>query len=577
MLARILTLCFAISVAATERAGADDLHPNQFIDLLDQTFAEHWREQGLQPTAPIDDASFLRRLSLDLRGTIPTPDDVAGFLRDRAPGKRAAKVREYLNDPETAEYRATVWSDLLLSEAPKGPEQIYLYPWLVDAFQTKMPFDELVHALIAATGKNDEVGAASFVLPYRTQPEVLAAVTARTFLGVQIQCAQCHDHPYEDWSQQNFQEFAAFFAYTSGRQVDADSKPPVYELFDQNEEEYRQGQWQKLLKLIRRHQNSAAEEAIESRLATDKRRRLKPSIFQRDKALNRLLESLPAETQQRIRDAKAKQEQFAVAKTLDQAIHDHGQAPRREQLAAWIVSPENPYFAKAIVNRVFQQLFGHGFVEPVDDLGGSNDQVLPQVLDLLAVQFQRQGYSLDFLYETLTLTRAYALGPAAEDAPNAATSERQFAAHPIRPLTADQALNSLLRAAGAEQFVTQRSSAAQRKLRNKINTAFMNEDEADSLDFTAALPQALFLMNGKLTNEVLELESNPVLQQILASHKGNAGRLEAMFLTTLSRPPTAPEQSRLLRQLKSARHGHGEAVVDLYWALLNSSEFLTNY
>ncbi len=555
-------LALALGLPGTAAASTDATSPQALADLIDRALLASWKQAKLDVADGADDATWLRRLSIDLCGTIPERDEVAAFLGDNHTDKRVRKIDEYLADRACAQSFSYLWSNALLSAADtKKPEGNRLRPWLEEQLAANAPFNSMVRELIGAAGRNDENGATSYVLAYEDDIEALSSVTARTFLGVQIQCAQCHDHPYDHWKQTDFNGFTGFFLGVRGQK--SPEMPPVFRLTDAPPDELRRGQMRKLREAVGQVPGMRA---------------------MADAQLLEFVQKLPGTQREKIEKAIERQKRFADAKYLDGGEFEETELlTRRQALAEWIVDPENPWFAKATVNRLWGHFFGKGLIDPIDDLTGSQDQILPQLLDLIAQKFQQNGTDLRYLESAFTRTRAYALGNSlTQDADARTEQERWFAAHPLRPFTAEQVLHSLQRATAQEDQKVARARGedfeiARRKLLEKFRYVFNDDEGGESERFASSIPQALFLMNGKMTNEETKLRNSRMLDEILDESRSDRDRLKQVFYATLARPPSQREAERLGRMVKGAGGGNKRGIEDLFWALLNSTEFLTNH
>ena len=587
---RLLTLLLVASATARtagQTPTRDALEPAEIAAQIDRTLEAYWKEKGIRPAAAADDATFYRRLHLDLQGQIPSGQDARAFVENREEAKRADAIAAALASPEHAEYWARRWSDELLASAPPTRGSYRLEEWLVGAVAQDLPLDQMTHALLAGDGTTEESGALAFLAAYRDSREALTAVTAETFLGLQLQCAQCHDHPEADWTQRDFEGFASFF--TAARIVPierSDGVDVVYSVNDRDRASAQRDALGRLAALLRRsrEEDSDAEPAMGGRRTRMEARRMRRSFEQGldDDAFDALVSRLPAEFQDRARRAREREQRFGEPRFLGAEVYTGDGSDSRQALAHWITRADNEWFAKAQVNRVFAHLFGYGLVEPVDDLDAGVSE-LPGLLHFLADQFRRSDYSLRWLLESLTRTDAYALSlSTVRDAADRETQERSFAAHPLRALSAEQILDSLRIATGFDGRRRRAGPAdtgpmAERRMRQRIAGVFGESDDEAVSRFDAGLPQALFLMNGRLTNDALELRASPVLRDIVESGHSPTAIVSGLFFATLGREPT-PKEARALR---SSVHRDGRAqadrVTDLYWALLNSSEFVTNH
>jgi hypothetical protein len=569
-----VTIAAPLASAQQETTGPDNSVAEQkrLAGRIDAALAQVWKEQELRQAAPADDPTWLRRLSLDLKSVIPSREEVAEFLASKAPDKRERKIEEYLDDPAFARSLSYLWSRALLNSAANAGERRDLRPYLQERFAAHAPFADVVCSLVAAEGRKKEDPSASFLLAYGGQPEALAGVTARAFLGVQIQCAQCHDHPYDKWKQNDFKGFAAFFANVNkGAAMAMDADP----------ERDRRAALELLQKGYSAAQRAESGDDPDPKNAK-RRRRMSDAIAdiddpftleKSDPALyQKCLSGMPAKMREKFDAVVKRHREFTEATFLDgKPYRATPDLPRRAALAEWMVDPENPWFARATVNRVWDHLLGHGLIAPVDDLTGSGDVVAAPLLDEVGREFTSHQTDLRFLAGALVRTRIYAEGNSALPEGEArAKQERWFAARPLRPLEAEQMLHSLERATGrgAKGFDDSSNPKAEGE-RDKLLAKYryyFDDDEGGAADsFEGSLPEALFMMNGDRTNQ-LKRELNDVLSEIGTKDE----RFTALFQATLSRDPTGPERSRLLPMIsRDAKLAFG----DLLWALLNSAEF----
>jgi hypothetical protein len=562
-----------------ERRGSV-VAPAVLAELIDRALESEWNQAKLRPADPADDATWLRRLSLDLCGTIPQREEVSAFLDDKGADKKARKIAEYLADPAWAQNFSYLWSNALLAGAARGggPEGARLRPWLEEQLARGVAFDDIVHELISASGRNDENGATSFVLAYTDDIESLSSVASRTFLGVQIQCAQCHDHPTDKWTQADFNGFTGFFLGVRGQRLG--DMPSVFRLTDTSPDEMRAPQMRKIRDALR----AAADAGDPMALELSRRYRRKSAAELTDEEVSEFLATLPGTAREKLEKGIERQRKFGEPRLLDGAAFDEtADRTRREHLADWMVSSRNPWFARETVNRLWGHFFGKGLVHPVDDLTASEDRVLPPLLDLLAQKFGQAGFDLRWLMTAMTLTRAYAIGNSLEErSEKRDLAERWFAAHPLRPFTAEQVLHSLQRATALEDGQVARAKGEafeveRRKVLEQFRYVF-NDDEGGSEDrFASSIPQALFLMNGRMTNDATKLRNSRMLDEILDETRSDRERLRQIFLATVGRLPTQAEASKLGRMVKGADGGSRRGIEDLFWALLNSTEFLTNH
>jgi hypothetical protein len=499
------------------RSRPADWH--RMVERIDKQLAERWAAAGIEPAPPSSDAEFLRRAHLDLCGTIPSVADVRVFLADSASDKRLLLVDQLLEQPDHATHLADIWTAFLL---PGDVEQERMggvrgfQSWLRNQFVRNKRYDNVVAELIVAQGRTDRNGEALFYTALSSKPEELAANTSRIFLGIQIQCAQCHDHPFNNWKQRDFWGYAAFFARVRQQNVNVAGR----------------------------------------------------SVMQ--------LVNLPT-GEVKIPDS----EEIVPPKYLgNQSQRDIDDESRRSELAIWLASSSNPYFAKATVNRVWGQLFGRGLVDPVDDLGSHNPPSHPELLDELADWFIESGFDLKMLYRVLANTRGYQLTSEIADGQPELPPEL-FARMAIKNMTAEQLYDALSKATlrrPAEAQMNQPAVRFEDPQRQAFVARFRGMNSKPT-EFQSGIPQALMMMNGQTTTSATSVSQSPLLESLDAPFFTDEERVEALFLATLSRPPQETERLEFVNYVNS-REGHADrrqALGDVLWALANSAEFALNH
>ena len=495
---------------------------------VDAHLAAGWSAAGIQPAAAADDAEFLRRVFLDLVGRIPSAGEARQWL-DEAPLDRQPLIDELLASPAHATRVARLFTASLLPEASSEYESRLLAStlsvWLRRQYVAGQPYDVLVRDLLTASIGSDgatspppldpiqQAGPLGFFFAKGGLPHEIAAAAARSFLGVRLDCAQCHDHPFADWRREQFWELTAFVSGVEP--VDPNQRfSPLREIADRRE----------------------------------------VTIPDTDTTIS--------------------------ARFLDGSVPDWstGVAPR-QALAEWIASAENAYFARAAANRVWAWLFGTGLVDPVDDFDPSNPPSHPELLDELAERFAADGFDLRYLMRGLVSSRAYGLSSARSHETQA--DARQFAVVPVRRLSADQLYDSLSVAVG--HLSRDESQAPAVYLfgqgRSLVGDEF-SDAGADGSEAPVSVLQALFLMNGAPVAEWTSVEGENTVAAVAAFPAfSTADRIEALYLATLTRRPTPDESARLVAYVDGGSpHGDaGRALSDVFWALLNSSEFLSNH
>ena len=511
----ILAVCAVLSFSMP--ALADTPAASKMAQQIDSRLAQAWQSAGLTPAAPASDAEFLRRVRLDLTGIIPSVIEVREFLKDDDPDKRRRSVDRLLDTrrtPRHATHLATLWKNVMLPEQANvrrfGGDAGF-QNWLRGQFLRNVPYDQTVSEVLLATGAANQNSPALFYTALELKPEDIAASTSRIFLGTQIQCAQCHDHPFDHWKQADFWSYAAFFA----RVKRVRTSP-------QSVEEVAEGDVKK----------PGSDEVV-------------PPGF-----LNGELSP------------------------------DDDSRTRRERLAGWITSRDNPYLPRATVNRVWALLFGRGLVNPIDDFGDHNPPTHPELLDDLAKYFIETDFDLQQLFRTLTYTQAYQLS--SEFTSVSEDDAELFARMSIKTLSAEQLYDCLLegmRRANATNPTTARLGSGRN---DPVKTAFLAKFRAPtqgSTEYQAGIPQSLSLMNGDLIRRATDRNQSDLLRALDAPFFTDERRVEVLFLSTLSRKPTPTEADKFVSYVKSGgvTDDRRAALSDVLWALLNSAEFILNH
>jgi hypothetical protein len=524
---------------------------------LDRLVEALWAKAGVQPAGPADDAEILRRTTLDAIGRVPTLDEAASYLADHAPDKRARLVDRLLASPEYAEHWADVMMDLFVGRQfrkPRIEKQLDPRAFFVAALAENRPYDRMAREMLTFSGEIQPSGPGVFLASHLKGggPEVLASVTSRLFLGVQIQCAQCHDHPYDTrYKQEDFYAFAAYLARTRTKEEKVGAAPTP---------------------AATPAPAATATETMANTMAAGGTTAPAPADVAGPPDRRYLVFDRP--------NGKAKLKKNGMGPEIDVAPRFFGRdvAPLpgespRETLARAVVGSD--LFAKTAVDRTWAQLFGRGIVEPWDDLGGERDPKHPPLLVRLADDFRASGHDVKHLLRTLLLSRAYGLtSRGAADA--AATAA--FARAPVRRLTPEQLFRSLLVATGASQVERAGGEDIQKRIDRALKEYLFvfGDDEMAVVDtFNGNVPQALLLWNGDITNLGARARPGGTLAGVLRASADPAARLRAVFLTAYARPPTPEESARLLPSLGAG--ADRAAWEDLFFALLTSTEMLTNH
>ena len=454
-------------------------------DPIDRRIEERWKAEGATPAGVADDYEFFRRLSIDLRGVIPEPAEIRAFAADRAPDKRERIVDAWLRSDAFAAWWSHRWAeDLTVQPTPKIAEVSESFRgWLRDAVRTNMPYDRFARRLLTAKGPSDLDPAAGFLVTgFWNNPEGPKDVidrTARIFLGTQIRCAECHDHPFDAWTQEEFYGMASFL-------------------------------WQ-----------------------------VRTEISQNGGAMMAAGTMAPAQTGRIVDDAaKGNPAIPGASKETGAPKYKDGGAPlpgepRRTALARLLV--QDRQFARAAVNRHWGMLLGRGLVHPLDGFTSTRKPSHPELLDEMAEEFVRSGYDVRKLLRSILLSRPYQLSSKSGDS----AAERIFARTPVTPLGPDALFSSLVRATGLDGLKVTSKGKPEPPLKG-LREAFLREFRP-AAPSEPTISQGLFFMNSDVVARGVKADPDLRLGKLLASEPDPARRLEELFLATLSRPPSPKE------------------------------------
>ena len=504
-------------------------------NLIDDLVLEQLQKLHLKPSPPCDDPTFLRRAFLDTIGRLPTPDEVHGYLVDSSPGKRERLVDLLLARPEFIDYWTYKWSDVLLVSGSKlRPEAVNAYyQWIRDRVAENTPWDRLVRDVVTAQGSSLENGATNFFAVHQ-DPETMAENVSQAFMSLSINCAKCHNHPLEKWTNDQYYAFANLFSRVRAKGWGGES---------------RSGNGQRTL-------------FVEARgdLLQPKTGRPQPPAP---------LDGTPL--------------------PLD-ATGD-----RREPLARWLTSPENPYFTRSIVNRVWANFFGMGLVESVDDLRATNPASNEKLLAALCRSTVEQGYDLKSLMRLILLSETYRRS--STPLPENHDDRKWFARAYPRRLMAEVLSDAISDATGVRDHYTEiaMNDGSTEKVKgydddtraiqlhdSAVKNYFLKAFGRNARDITCecersnqpSLVQVLHLSNGSTINDKLSAKAGRVTQ-ILATDPTPQVLVDEAWLRCLSRLPTDAERKPIEEMLTAVKpEEKRELVEDMYWSLLTSREFL---
>jgi len=510
-------------------------------NFIDEHIAARYSVLGLPPSELCDDSTFLRRVTLDIAGRLPTIEETEAFLASEDPKKRSVRIDELLQTTDYADFFAGKWSGLLRNKVNRGQEWVKrdsysFHSWIRSSFIANKPFNELVGELIMASGQARENPAVNWYRVVEDPKEQMQDIS-QVFLGIRMQCAQCHHHPYEQWSQEDYYSFAAFFSTLERKET---RKLPSENVVYHNRKPAKM-------------QNPATEE------------NMKPRLLGEDEALD-----IPAEEDPRV------------------------------ALANWIGSEENPYFARSVANRYWKHFFGRGLVEPEDDIRPTNPPTHPELFEDLASHFAESGFDIKELIRVICNSGTYQRSAL----PNQVNGddEQNYARYYPKRLPAEVLLDSVNDMTGAENSFSEmpqgvRAISLPNEKANEqsefltlfgrpaMDTACECERTGD-----ANLGQSLHLINSDSIQSKLGLNDGRAALLAKDAARSETERIRELYLQAFSREPTEKEMGMAISHLEgkralsakdpkvlSAQDAERQAFEDIIWVLVNSKEFLFNH
>jgi hypothetical protein len=519
----IAVACFSIvGNAAFAQEKTKLPAPKATASLIDSALL---RALGKVPNLPtlVDDPTFLRRVTLDLTGKIPTPEEMETFVADKRADKRSLVIDRLLASDAYAVNWSRYWRDTITYYTPASGNYLrweLFDGWLVEQVRANRPWSDIVTAMVTATGINDECAPVNYLTSQFGNPVEIAATTSRVFLGVQLQCAQCHDAKTEPWKREQFHEFTAFFGRAKIIQhKDVDGRGTPYAIEGREDGQY---------------------------YMTDK------------KNPQHLIAMTP---------------RFLTGEAISA---DSPDAERRAALARFLTSPKNGWFARAYVNRIWTSLMGWGFFPTVNDVT-SVQPTYPELLNLVSSEWTATGYDMRWLFRVLTSTQVYQR----RLQPRVRSESTYLAVCPIR-LRPEQIFDELARALGFNENdrsipapAPSSAPAVSRHsgTRNMIYQAFKADPSQPADEIHGTIPQALVMMNSVLVNKFAAAKDKTFLADALAAKKTDDQIVEALYERTLCRKPR-PDELTVCKRYIAKVGDRKEALEDIYWSLVNCTEFL---
>jgi hypothetical protein len=510
-----------IAVATVTSPFDNNVAPGQYAgprNLIDREVDEKLQDLKLPPSPIASDSEFIRRAYLDTIGMLPTADETQAFLNDPAADKRDKLIDQLLVRPEFVDYWSYKWSDLLLVSSHKltAPEMWSYYHWIRSRVAANTPWDQFARQLITATGSVSENGAANFYVLHDDAPDISETLSV-AMMGMSINCAKCHNHPMEKWTNDQYYGMANLFARVRVKNG-PDKTPVVFSASDGD-----------------------------------------------------LIQPLTRKPQ--------------PARPLDAPPIPQNLPDRRVAFADWLTSPDNPYFARSIVNRIWANFMGIGLVEKVDDMRSSNPASNEKLLAALANYLVEHHYDLKQLMRLILQSQAYQRS--SQPLPGNVADSKFYSHHYPRRLMAEALLDAMSQVTGSpSKFGAY--PAGWRALQlpdSNVDSYFLKSfgraDRVQTCDCerTAepSMAQAMNIANGDVMNHKLEAQGN-VIDKLMSGRVSDAKIVDDAYLAALSRYPSENEKAGILAVLKGSDGAdRRKALEDFYWGLLSSNEFLFDH
>jgi len=607
--------CCLVSVAVvavhagTSPAVAGDFDSARDVAAqVDQLIARELSANEVQPAPLATDEDFLRRVTLDINGTPPSPRDVTLFGIDPTGDKREQLIGRLLSSTAYSETWARYWRDVLFSRATNARSGLVnrsFTQWMTAALAENRGWDEITTGLLTATGDVRFNGDTALLFLQEGSAEDIAGEVSRVFLGIQMQCANCHNHPWDSWKREQFHELAAFFPRVAVRPVREDGMQRSFEIASVNRDndpaqrqQFLKNSADRLVRFSDRNRDGKlTKDEIQrnQQLARIFDRLLEVADKNKDGGLSAMeIKEAPSPMPNQAgrgstehfmvdlsnpasRGTKVEPKFFVTGLTAKSGLED---LERRELIADYITSSNDEWFSKAFVNRMWGELTGEGFYMPIDDLGPERTPSFPAVLDLLAAEFVRHDYDIKWLVATIAMTETYQRAIRSDSAD--ATAVPFASATPTR-LRGDQLYSSILTTLGGSDdeprgrgrgMMAGGPGRRGQAPRDQFGQLFGFDPSTPQADITGTVPQALFMMNAPQINAQISATGLTRLAALLRKFPDNDDAASELYLMVLSREPSDKER-KIVADYIAEVGNRNEAFEDLMWSLLNSSEFLS--
>ncbi len=596
---------FAIAVSTPTMAGSNVNYRNHVAVArqVDQVIEQGLKEKGQPVAKTASDEDFLRRLTLDLVGRIPSVSEMTLYGLDPDPLKRDKLIQKLIESEDFAVNWSAYWRDVLFSRATDTRARAFqgvFESWLREQMNSNRPWDEIATDIITATGDVRENGATALIFAHQGDAKEITSEVTRIFLGIQIQCANCHDHPTDTWTREQFHQMAAFFPRVAVRQK-RNEGPRSFEIvsFDKARGNKGRDVLNNPERLVRTFDKNGDKKITRNEV---KERKQLARLFDRilelgdkngDKALTaKEIKDIPlpggnrrASTEYYMPDLENPNAQgtlmqpafFINDEKVAKGLED---TRRRAQLAKYITDPDNPWFAKAFVNRVWSEMLGRGFYSPVDDMGPLRDPEHEQAIELLSEAFTKNGYDTKWLFRTIANTAAYQRGLSRQTDERKIDEPVAFACATPTRLRSEQIFASLMELSALEE--NKDSVAIGRgpgtRFRNnpkaQFTSLFNYDPSTPQEDLMGTIPQSLFMMNSGIIEKLISAKGTGPLARIVKKYSDDADATSELYLLVLSRDPSENEM-KICREYLEKNDNRNEAFEDIMWSLVNSSEFIS--
>lgn len=528
---------WGVVAAQADETTEPDPSRMSVVEAVNHFIKVGYEDNEITPSAAASDEEWVRRAYLDIIGRIPTLEEIKTYLQDDNPRKRGLLIDQLLDSPDYVRNQTTIWTNNCIGRGtPRRVSRRGMEKFFREAFAKNRPWDDVVVDIVTAEGHFEENGAVNYTLAQLQMQDDAVQLTAKTtklFLGMQVQCTQCHNHPFNNWQQAQFWEFNSFFRQV--RKIDHRKTDPNT---GRQVDDYSE--------VVTRDFNG-------------------PVYFEKRSGLM----------------------QVAFPKYMGKDVAPDA-FDRRKEFGKLLVAADNnetPLIAKAFVNRMWGHFFGYGFTRPVDDMGPHNTPSHPEVLERLSAEFVKSEYDVKKLIRWITSTDAYGLtsqygednlvdDPGAGEVP-------LFSHMYVKSMQAEQLYDSLIVASNAHKSGRggwEAQEQQRRRWMQQFVVAFDTDENDEATTFNGTIPQALMMMNSELIDKAVSVDRGSFLFETFSKPGSESNKMQDLYLAALGRRPTRSEANTAQRMIRSyGAQYKGKAYQDLFWALLNSNEFIFNH